>query len=153
MCLRALPPKPIFLLNLHKWFFRNRLTLRAPAFRCWNGFIYCSADSSNNKVSILIYILNRLKLGNITWAQCHSRVDSNTSLLVWLNLYVMGLVCMFLWGWASIEISMGRWSLPKSSPIRNRMSCLIKLGDMNAMSKMSVLPVLLSRWVCSSVFK
>ena len=24
---------------------------------------------------------------------------------------------MFLWGWASIEISMGRWSLPKSSPL------------------------------------
>ena len=48
-----------------------------------------------------------------------SRVDSNTSLSVWLNLCLMGLVYMFLWGWASIEISMGRWSLPKSSPIRN----------------------------------
>ena len=38
-----------------------------------------------------------------------SRVDSNTSLSVWSNVYLMGLVCMFLWGWASIEILMGRW--------------------------------------------
>ena len=44
---------------------------------------------------------------------------------------------------------MGRRSLP----IRNCMSCLVRLGDMNAMSKMSVLPVLLSRCVCSSLFK
>ena len=34
---------------------------------------------------------------------------------------------------------MGRWLLPRSSPIRNCMSCLVRLGDMNAMSKMSVL--------------
>ena len=48
---------------------------------------------------------------------------------------------------------MGRWSLPKSSPIRNCMSCLVRLGYMNAMSKMPVLPVLLSRCACSSLFK
>ena len=41
----------------------------------------------------------------------------------------------------------------KSSPIRNCMSCLDKFGDMNAMSRTSVLPVNLSRCVCSSVFK
>ena len=52
-----------------------------------------------------------------------------------------------------MKISMGRCSLPKSSPIRNCMSYLVKFGDINAMSKMSVLPVLLSRFMCSSLFK
>ena len=37
--------------------------------------------------------------------------------------------------------------------VRNCMSCLDKFGDVNAMSRMSVLPVYLSRCVCSSVFK
>ena len=82
-----------------------------------------------------------------------SRVDSNTSRSVWLNLYLTGFMCMFLWGCVSIAISMGRWSLPKSSPIRNCMSCSDKFDDVNAMSRMSVLPVYLSRCVCSSVFK
>ena len=48
---------------------------------------------------------------------------------------------------------MGRLSLPKSSPIRNWMSCLVRFGEINAMSGMSVLPFFLSRWVCSSLFK
>ena len=81
-----------------------------------------------------------------------SRVDSNTSRSIWLNLYLTGLMFMFLWGGVSIAISMGRWSLPKSSPIRNCMSCLDKFGEMNAMSRISVLPWW-SRCVCSSVFK
>ena len=81
-----------------------------------------------------------------------SSVYSNTSQSVWSNSYLMGLVCMFLWGWASIEISMSRSLLPKSSPIRKCMSCLVRLGNINAISKMSVLPVLLSRCVCSSLF-
>ena len=37
-----------------------------------------------------------------------SSVDSNTSLSVWSNLYLVWLVCEFLCGGASIEISMGR---------------------------------------------
>ena len=37
-----------------------------------------------------------------------SSVDSNTSLLVWSNLYLVWLICEFLRGGASIEISMGR---------------------------------------------
>ena len=41
-----------------------------PAFRCRNGFIHCSTDSSDDKVSIPIYILCGLKLGNITQPQC-----------------------------------------------------------------------------------
>ena len=52
-----------------------------------------------------------------------------------------------------METSMGRSSLPNSSPIRNCMSCLVKFVDINAMPKMSVLPVLLSRCVCSSLFE
>ena len=39
-------------------------------------------------------------------------------------------------------IPMDRQSLPKSSPIRNCMSCLVEFGNMNAMSNMSMLPVL-----------
>ena len=41
-----------------------------------------------------------------------SSVDSNTSLSVWSNLYLVWLVDEFLCGGASIEISMGRRSLP-----------------------------------------
>ena len=37
-----------------------------------------------------------------------SSVDSNTSLSVWSNLYLVWLVDEFLCGGASIEISMGR---------------------------------------------
>ena len=153
MCLRVLPPKPTLVLNQRKCFIRNRLTLRAPAFGCRNGFIYCSADSSNNKVSILIYILCRLKLGNVTRAQCRLESWFEHFSVSLVKFIPMGSVCVFLWGWASTEISMGRWSLPKSSPIRNWMSCLVRFGEINAMSRMSVLPFALSRWVCSSLFK
>ena len=48
-----------------------------------------------------------------------SSVDSNTSLSVWSNLYLEGLVNVFLCGVVSIVISMGRWSLPRSTPIWN----------------------------------
>ena len=37
-----------------------------------------------------------------------SSVDSNTSRSVWSNLYLVGLVAVFLCGVVSIEISMGR---------------------------------------------
>ena len=37
-----------------------------------------------------------------------SSVDLNTSLSVWSNLYLVWLVCEFLCGGASVEISMGR---------------------------------------------
>ena len=80
-------------------------------------------------------------------------VDSNTSRTVWSNLYLVWLVNVFLCGGVSIEISMGRWSLPKSSPIWNYMSCFAKFGDINAISSMSVLPLALSICVCSSLFK
>ena len=43
--------------------------------------------------------------------------NSITSQSVWSNLYLMGLVDVFLCGVVSIEISMGRRSLPKSAPI------------------------------------
>ena len=43
--------------------------------------------------------------------------DLNTSQSVWSNLYLVWLVKVFLSGVVSIEISMGRWSLPKSTPI------------------------------------
>ena len=46
-----------------------------------------------------------------------SSTDSNTSQSVWSNLYLVWLVEVFLSGVVSIEISMGRWSLPKSTPI------------------------------------
>ena len=52
-----------------------------------------------------------------------SRVDSNTSLSVWSNLYLVCLIDEFLPGGTSVQISMGRWSLPKSWPIWNWMSC------------------------------
>ena len=38
------------------------MTLRAPAFRCRNGFTYCNADNSNDKVSVLTYILSSIRL-------------------------------------------------------------------------------------------
>ena len=63
MCLRLLPPKPMFLLNQRS---RGGLTLRAPAFECWNGFVHCSADSGNDGVGILIY--NILSQGNLNIA-------------------------------------------------------------------------------------
>ena len=69
-----------------------------------------------------------------------SSVDSNTSRSVWSNLYLMWLVNVFLCGGGvSIEISMGRWSLPKSSPIWNCMACFAKFGEINAISRISVL--------------
>ena len=81
-----------------------------------------------------------------------SRVDSNTSLLVWLNLYRVGLVCV-----CSYEVvHLCQWvsdRCPSRHLLENWMSCLLKFSDMNAMSKVSVLPVLLSRCVCSSLFK
>ena len=46
-----------------------------------------------------------------------SSIDSNTSQSVWSNLYLMWLVKVFLCGVVSIEISIGRWSMPKSTPI------------------------------------
>ena len=46
-----------------------------------------------------------------------SSTDSNTCQSVWSNLYLVFLVKVFLSGVVSIEISMGRWSLPKSTPI------------------------------------
>ena len=47
-------------------------------------------------------------------------------------------------GGLSIEILMGRSSLPKSSPIWNWMSCFANFGEINAISSMSVLPFALS---------
>ena len=58
-----------------------------------------------------------------------SSVDSNTSLSVWSNLYLVWLIDEFLCGGASIETLMGRRSLPKLSPIWNWMSCFAKFGD------------------------
>ena len=46
-----------------------------------------------------------------------SGVDSSTSLSVWSNLCLVGLVSVFLCGVVSIVISMGGWSLPRSTPI------------------------------------
>ena len=43
--------------------------------------------------------------------------------------------------------------MPKSSPIRNWMSCLVRFGEINAMSRMAVLPFDLSRWACLSLCK
>ena len=59
----------------------------------------------------LIYILSRLKLENISWAQC--RLEGwfkhfSVSPIKFTANGVTWLVCMFLSGWASIEISMGR---------------------------------------------
>ena len=89
---------------------------------------------------------------SISWADLSSgtstelsgtpRVDSNTSLSVWSNFYLLGLVCVFLCDGASVDISVGRWSLPRSSPIWNWMSCLVRFCELNAMSRMSVLPQL-----------
>ena len=41
---------------------QDRLNLRAPASGCRNGFIYYSADSSNDKVSILIISISCVDL-------------------------------------------------------------------------------------------
>ena len=143
------------------WFYppkvmQDRLNLRAPASGCRNGFIYYSSESSNDKVSILIISISCVDLssGMSPELSAASRVDSNTSLSVWSNLYPMELVCVFLrlsiyWNFDDI----GRWSLPQSSPIRNWMSCLVRFGEINAMSRMSVLPFALSRCMCLSLFK
>ena len=66
------------------------------AFSGQNGFIYCSADSSNDKVSILSISCVELSWGTFPELSAASRVDSNDSLSVWLNLYLTGSVCMFL---------------------------------------------------------
>ena len=49
-------------------------------------------------------------------------VDWNTSLSVSSNLYLVWLIDKFLYGGASIQISMGGRLLLKSSPDRNWMS-------------------------------
>ena len=82
-------------------------------------------------------------------------VDYNTSLSVCSNLYLLWLADKFLFGEASFEISMGRWSLPKSLPIWNWMSCFARFGDINAISNRSVLPIDLQgghfNFVCTGV--
>ena len=74
-----------------------------------------------------------------------SSVDSNTSLSVWSNQYLMWLICEFLLGGSSIKISMGRCRCPSDH--------LFLLGDTNAISNKSVMPFALSICLCSSLFK
>ena len=131
----------MFLLNWHQGFIRNWITLRSHAFRFRNGFIDHSADCSYDKVGILIWMTSGQMSKKSMKPSTSLSVDSNTSLLVWPNLYLVWLVNVFLCG-VSIEISI----------IAAQVIAYSEFGEINTMSSMTVLPFALSICACSSLF-